>query len=312
MIAAGETYEPELLERNLLSRARLWYESIKQQARLISQNSPDITSSPMSTRLAAMRPITNPVFILGCPRSGTTYLGTLMAELRDSTYIYEPQILKYYVRLIRQGMVSNRHAAALYRLGLRSLVMAGPGHGHRPIEKNPNHVFAVDHLRSVFPKARFVVITRDGRDVAVSLNEKPWHRADATGTGREPAGYLNGPFPHFYIEPERADEYRKTSDIHRCIWIWRQHQEEVERLRSRSDLAQHHIRYEDLVLRPTKTVDDLCDFLTVSDESRKAVHGRAKSGRSSSVGRWQDVLGLADQDVIEREAGNLLRQLKYD
>ncbi len=312
MTATPTKNEPELLERSALSRGRLWYESARQQSRLITRNSPDVMSSRWETRLKALHSVTEPLFIIGCPRSGTTYLGTLMAELRDSTYIYEPQILKYYVRLVRQGKVSRRHAAAVYRLGLRSLVIAGPGHGPRPIEKNPNHVFAVEYLQAAFPGARFVIITRDGRDVAVSLNEKPWHRADAVGTGREPAGYMNGPFPHFYIEPERADEYRQTSDIHRCIWIWRRHQEEVERLRRQSDISQHHVRYEDLVLQPSATLDGLCDFLSVTDESRQAVHRRAMSGRSSSVGRWQDVLDSGDLHVIEREAGALLRQLNYD
>lgn len=303
--------QPVLLERDTLSRAKLWYESLQQQAKLIDANSPNVSTSRLKVRAKALGPLRQPVFVLGCPRSGTTYLGTLLSELRDSTYIYEPQILKYYVRLVRQAKVTSLHADAIYRLGLRSLVMAGPGHGARPIEKNPNHVFAVEHLKSVFPDARFVVITRDGRDVAVSLNEKPWHRADAIGSGREPGGYLNGPYPHFYIEPDRADEYIQTSDIHRCIWIWRQHQEEVERVRHSDDINQLHIRYEDLVLKPSETVDVLCDFLDASSESRSAVHQRARSGRSSSVGRWRDVLDQADMQVVDKEAGELLRHLGY-
>lgn len=303
---------PELLERGALSRTRLWYESLRQQSRLISRTSPDITSSQFRTRVRALQRIDEPVFILGCPRSGTTYLGTLLAELRDSTYIFEPQILKYYVRLLMQNRAGRVHALAVYKLGLRSLVLAGPGHGPRPIEKNPNHVFVVDQLLSMFPNARFVIITRDGRDVAVSLREKPWHRADSVGVEREPAGYLSGPFPHFYIESDREDEYRRTSDIHRCIWIWRRHQEVVEQLRQRDDLSQHHIRYEELVARPNETLEGLCDFLATSNDSQSAVLARAMTGRTSSVGRWRDALTDAELRTIDEEAGDLLRSLGYD
>lgn len=303
--------EPAVLERGILSRGKLWVESMQQQSRFIDRYSPEVDTSRIATRLRSLRSIDRPVFILGCPRSGTTYLGSLLAEMRDSTYIYEPQILKYYVRLVRDEFAGPRHASLLYRAALHSLVLAGPGHGPRPVEKNPNHVFSVDYLCNIFPDALFVMITRDGHDVAVSLKEKPWHRADAVGTGREPAGYLKGPYPHFYIEPDRADEYTATSDIHRCIWIWRRHQEEVETHRSRTDIAQHQIRYEDLVTRPRRTIDGLCDFLDVSHESRDAIHHKAGSGHTSSVGRWRDVLSTDEVTVVRAEAGSLLKELGY-
>ena len=109
--------EPEVLDRGALSKARLWYESVRQQSRLIGTYSPDVSTSRAGTRLGSLRPLEDPIFVLGCPRSGTTYLGGLMAEVRDSTYIFEPQILKYYVRLVVQGKVSQRHASTVYRQG---------------------------------------------------------------------------------------------------------------------------------------------------------------------------------------------------
>jgi hypothetical protein len=37
------------------------------------------------------------------------------------------------------------------------------------VEKSPRNALRIPFLRAVFPEARFVVIVRDGRDVACSL-----------------------------------------------------------------------------------------------------------------------------------------------
>lgn len=273
----------------------------------------DTGAGGLRVRVGALGPLPSPVFVLGCPRSGTTYLGSLLAELDDASYFFEPALFKYHVRRMYGGELTARTSTWLYRVGLRSLLLAAPGSGRRIIEKNPNHVFAAERLAAAFPHARFVVLTRDGRDVAVSLSEKPWHRADSVGSGkREPGGYLYGPYPHFYIEAERRAEFERTTDLHRCIWIWRRHQEEIERLRSGCGPEQQlHVRYEDLVQEPTTTVDRILGFLDVDPDHREAVHYKSRAGHTGSVGRWRHRLDDHDRHIIEAEAGPLLASLGY-
>lgn len=302
--------EPVLLERGPLSRLRLWQQTT-QQARRTVVTAPSRTERAQ-IRLRSLKPMSDPIFVLGSPRSGTTYLGSLLASLPGATYFFEPQLFKYYVRLLHEDRVSERHAALVYRLGFHSLLLAAPGAGTRIVEKNPNHVFSAKQLATIFGNARFVTITRDGRDVAASLAAKPWHRADAADSGRrEPGGYLYGPHPHFYIEAGRRHEFATTTDVHRCIWIWRRHQEEIERLRSAVTLDQHHLRYEDLVQQPARTLDRLLDYLHVPDHGRLDVLSESANGHAASVGRWQQTFDADELAIIEAEAGPLLTKLGY-
>jgi hypothetical protein len=265
-------------------------------------------------RVGSLGPLERPVFILGCPRSGTTYLGSLLSAIPDVSYYYEPPIMKYYARLVYEGRVSPAEARRFYRFGFRALLMAAPGTGPRVVEKNPNHTWIAESLLDAFPSAQFVMIERDGRDTALSLLEKPWHRRDSLDSGRrEPGGYAYGPFPHFYIESERAEEFATTSDIHRCAWIWRRHTEEIERLRTVLPAESWHgLRYEALLEAPDATLRDLLAFLGEDRPgAAKCVRDAARSGHVGSIGRWRNGLTAEEVSVVDEECGPLLHDLGY-
>jgi hypothetical protein len=232
----------------------------------------------------------------------------------EATYFFEPPIMKYYARLIYEGRVSFPQVRRFYHLGFRSLLLAAPGSGPRIVEKNPNHTWVAETLLAVFPTAQFVVIVRDGRDTALSLSEQPWHQRDSLGSGkREPGGYSYGPYPHFYIEPERAGEFATTSDFHRCVWIWRRHTEEIERLRNAlPSRSWHELRYETLIEEPNEVLDELLSFLgEETTVARRALHDAARSEHRRSIGRWRSHLTREDLAVVAAEAGPLLRRLGY-
>jgi hypothetical protein len=292
---------------------RHWSRTLKQARRLACPSSRFVDR--LSVRLHSLPGIKRPTFILGCPRSGTTYLGKLLAELPAVTYFYEPPVMKYYTRLIYQQRVSEASARRFYRWGCRSLMLAAPGNGPRLLEKNPKHTWVATTLYNTFPDAQFVIITRDGRDVCVSLSEKPWHQADSIRSRRrEPGGYLYGPYPHFYIEPDRAEEYMRTCDLHRCIWIWRRYAEQIEQLKQDLPAAsQFHLRYEDLVRDPQVIINELLGFLGENDaESMQAVLTSATVGHAGSVGRWQQALSAQQMAIVDQEAGHMLRKLGYE
>jgi hypothetical protein len=266
------------------------------------------------TQRAAFRSVERPVFILGSPRSGTTYLGTLLATLPEATYFYEPPVMKYYARLVYEDRVELARTSRFYRRGFQSLLLAAPGSGPRVIEKNPNHTWIAETLLAVFPDAKFVMIIRDGRDTALSLSEKPWHRQDSQDSGRfEPGGYAYGPEPHFYIEPDRRTEFSTTSDIHRCAWIWRRHTQEIERLSHVLPMESRiEVRYEALLERPEETIGEILSFLgDDSPESSRAVLAASASGHRNSIGRWESQLTTDDIATIENECGATLARLGY-
>lgn len=292
---------------------RKWRQTLRQARRMVQVAGS--SRGKLGVRLNSLRKIRRPVFILGCPRSGTTFLGEVLEALPNATYYFEPPAMKYFSRLVYQKKASPEQTRHFYQWGFRALLLAAPGRGSRIIEKNPTHTWIAEDLHKIFPDALFVVISRDGRDVSVSLAEKPWHRRDSLGSGRrEPGGYIYGPYPHFYIEPSRAAEYVETSDLHRCIWIWRRHAEETERLKDALPAqVQFRLRYEELILQPEETLDRLLSFLGETDaESRAQVMEAAAKGHSSSIGRWKRKLQPDDLQVIDREAGEMMRKLGYD
>ena len=282
----------------------------KKQVRPYRENS---AARRLATRIRSLRPIKSPVFILGCPRSGTTFLGSVMESIPSSSYYFEPPILKYYSRLVFEGRMSAAATRRIYAKAFHALLLAAPGNGPRIIEKNPKHTWIARRLLQVFPDAKFIFIHRDGRDVALSLLAKPWHRRDSVGQGkREPGGYLYGPYPHFYIESHRHQEYEDTTDYHRAIWIWRRYAEEMEKLRDElPEPCQFHLRYEELVRQPEQVVRPLVRFLDEPDDVLQSIMTVADQGHAGSVGKWKTQLGEEEHAATRSEAGEMLRFLGY-
>lgn len=290
-----------------LSFIKKWLYTLKNARRLVKVR-PNITES-ITTRFAAFSGIKNPIFIIGCPRSGTTYLGEILESLPNISYFYEPPTFKYYSRSIYQKTRNSKDLRRLYDWCFRTLLFAAPGTGRRILEKNPNHTFIAKELIEAYPNAKLIVLSRDAREVTLSLLNKPWHLVSSKGSGkREPGGYLYGPYAHFYIEEERVEQFESTNDMHRCIWIWRRHAEMIEKIRTElPDACQWHIDYEDLILKPESTLTGVLDFIGENDEnSMFAVMEASKAGRADSIGSWKRAMSGEDLALIDREAGELM------
>jgi LPS sulfotransferase NodH len=270
---------------------------------------------PSAARAARIaRPnLDSPVFVIGSPRSGTTFLGSCLAALPGLSYHYEPVATKYAARLVYDGTWGFARARRFYRAVYGCLAGAHLDADLRFAEKTPRNCFLVPFLARAFPGAVFVYIERDGRDAALSHSKKPWLQRSQAGSGRrEPGGHAYGA-ARFYIEPERAAEFEATTDIHRCIWAWRRHVEAA-----RSGLAAlppsrvHTVRYEALVADPEGEGGRVLDALGVRDAEARARFGaRAAEARPDSVGGWRRELSDAALAQVEAEAGPLLRSLRY-
>ncbi|MGN9812284.1 sulfotransferase family protein [Micromonospora sp. BQ11] len=258
--------------------------------------------------------VERPIFILGAPRSGTTFLGSCVGALPDVSYHFEPRLTKAVARCVYEGSWSPQRAARYFR-GYYGALLAASGHGGlRFAEKDPENCFIVPFLAEVFPDAVFLHISRDGRDVAVSHAEQPWLNAASTGSGRSGRGGTQwGATPRFWVEPERRTEFTQVSDLGRSAWMWRRF--------TGSALAQlaelpaervRHLRYEDIVSRPAEAAEVVADFLEVTDPSgRQALHARFGKARPNSVGRWRQRLDSKDLTDVLRQAEPLLTDLGY-
>ena len=255
-----------------------------------------------------------PLFIVGAPRSGTTFLGSCIARLPEVSYHFEPILTKAAARYVYERRWPRARARRIYRMTYAGLLRLVGDPDLRFAEKTPRNCFIMPFLAETFPGAQFVHILRDGRDAALSRREKQWVRTQQDEAVRyEPGGYPYGPYARFWIERDRVAEYERTSDLHRCIWDWRRHVEAARAAGSDLPDAQYlEVRYETMMHAPAEEGDRILSFLSIVDlPSRTAFLQALAEGHTDSIGRWRASLDEDERNVIDREAGAVLRELGY-
>jgi sulfotransferase family protein len=254
-----------------------------------------------------------PIFIIGAPRSGTTFLGRCIGRLPEVSYHFEPRLTKAAARCVYDGSWSERRSANVFRLSYSALLVAALDGGRRFAEKNPENSFVVPFLAAALPAAQFVHIVRDGRDAAVSHAEQPWLAVASAGAARRGrGGQLWGPYPRWWVEPERREEFRKVPDIVRSAWCWRRFTTAaLDGLAELPAGRKIELRYERLVADPAGAADILAGFLGTSPAGLRELRAGLGQARTGSVGRWRGVLTEHETAEVRAEIGPLLGRLGY-
>lgn len=125
------------------------------------------------------------VFLVGCPRSGTSWVQTVLAQHPDvvsppETYLMrrlgealgpvdrprEDASIGPYVVFDEESWAEA--LGSVWVAALERLAAAKPG-ARIALEKSPMHALVVDEIRRMVPGARFVHLVRDPRDVVRSM-----------------------------------------------------------------------------------------------------------------------------------------------
>ncbi|MEL7038725.1 MAG: sulfotransferase [Cyanobacteria bacterium J06592_8] len=256
-----------------------------------------------------------PVFIFGAPRSGTTFLGKCLGELPELSYHYEPVLTKAVSRYVYTNQWSKAQAQFLYKSVYRWLMRLHTDGDLRFVEKTPRNSLILPFLYETFPDGRFIHIIRDGRDAALSLAKKPWYRNDKKGCGaKDPSGYPFGPMARFWVKPEEVERFETTNDVHRCVWLWRVYVNSALEAASNLPSDQYYeLKYEDLVMNPNNEAEGLLDFLEIEKTESRTQFSQFVTRKASrdSVGTWKQELSDLQNQEVEQEAGQLLKQLEY-
>jgi Sulfotransferase family len=232
------------------------------------------------------------VFVVGCPRSGTTFVGRAIGGLPGFVDLGE-------VTPWKAALPSGPSAVDL-RTILERVRRFGLAWGLRGVEQTPENAHVLRTVLEAYPEALAVHALRDGRDVVCSLLERRWLNSDRSGT--DDAGLAYGPEPRFWVEPERHEEFSQVSDARRCAWAWRRY---VEAARAAVPAGRMlEVRYEELA----SVADRLAEFLGANVTS---AHRAMDDFVDSSIGRWQNDLTVSQLGDVEAEAGPLLRELGY-
>jgi hypothetical protein len=240
------------------------------------------------------------VFVVGSPRSGTTFLAGAIGSLPGFVDLGEVPPLKAAV----PELVALPDAEATRRLR-RILAVArrvGLVGAVRGVEQTPELAHLVDVVHLAYPEARIVHMVRDGRDVACSLLEKPWLRPQQANS--DDAGVAYGSYARFWVEPSRRDEFGRVSDARRAAWAWRSY---VTAARSAS-APRIEVRYETMAEAPEEVARELAAHLEAPVDALAAATSRV---HRSSVGRYRRDLSEEQLADVLAEAGDLLRELGY-
>jgi hypothetical protein len=194
-------------------------------------------------------------FILGCPRSGTTFLVRALQPLDGaevvSGLIFPPHVahlpelvdqpvrdavdrsLSWSLEYFADYAARSRGWAAgeWFKRNLSTRELVATVRGRRSIDllvfKEPFLAFSPALALRAVPDARLVYIHRDGRDCADSLERKYGVLRDETLRGEptveSPVGRRHGGFvvPWWVAEGEE-DDFLDCSPYLRSVWMWRE------------------------------------------------------------------------------------------
>jgi hypothetical protein len=239
------------------------------------------------------------VFVVGSPRSGTTFLAGAIGSLPGFVDLGEVPPLKAAVPEL--ASLSPRDAARRLRKILGVARRVGLVGAVRGVEQTPELAHLVDVLPLAYPDARIVHLVRDGRDVVCSLLGKPWLRPAERRA--DDAGISYGSYARFWVEPDRRDEFAAVSDARRAAWAWRRY---VSAARTAPSVIE--LRYEQMTRDPGDAARTLAAELQAPTDALAAALGGA---HGSSIGRYRNELTDEQLADVVAEAGDLLRELGY-
>ena len=240
------------------------------------------------------------VFVVGSPRSGTTFAGAALGAQPGWVDLGEVPLLKAAVPRLRD-LSLERQAAEVRRI-LERVRALGLVRGLRAVEQNPETAYVLAGVLHAYPRATALHVIRDGRDVVCSLLERGWLRAGRGGGDDAQQSY--GAHARFWVEPERREEFEHVSEARRAAWVWRAYVSAARRAPERTI----ELRYEALVDDPTGEAARVAGVLDSGPEPLQRAFGEV---HDSSVGRWRRDLTARQVADVEAEAGILLTELGY-
>jgi hypothetical protein len=239
-----------------------------------------------------------PVFVLGAPRSGTSFVARSIGRLPG--FVDLGELKPWKASIPHLASLPEEEAARELRRALEAIRRYGLVRRLRAVEQSPETSFVLGPIVRAYPQATVVHMLRDPRDVAASLLQKGWLRAGRPG--HDDVGSPYGHHVRFWVEPERAEEFDRADEARRAGWAWRRY---VSAARAAPGNTLE-VRYEDLAADPEAASEPLAAHLGADPVLLAAALGRM---HAESVGRWRRNLTTEQVAEVEAETAELLEEL---
>lgn len=238
------------------------------------------------------------VFLIGSPRSGSTLLSRMLGA---HSKIFAPEEPHLITPLAHLGYFESVESAAydpvISRQAARTLVASLPGgeadylsalraytdaiyrglhqakgfEATRILDKTPAYALNLDFLLKLYPKARYIVLTRHPIAVWSSF-------VDSFFDGDDRVAHEHNPLLERYLPA-------------------------IARFVRTADVPMHRVQYENLVQEPEENARNLCAFLDVEYEQGMVDYGSVPGSQGAST------RGLGDPTTVSRETRPTTRSL---
>lgn len=262
--------------------------------------------------------------VLGCPRSGTTFLIRALTGIPDAECVIGTLLPVAVPHVVRQDLPAdiydalavgfersldaylnsgrfNSRAAAIQKwfnapTGLRGLLDALRGRRavRQLIYKEPFLAFAPEFVNVALPMSRIIHIYRDGRDVANSLVRSYGVLTDENLTHlRSSEMRLGRRYDHRYVpwwvEDGLDDLFIHSTPFVRAVWMWKQMVRRCHDLFAESDVEESgrllQVAYEDLMRDPLGFAGPILQH--VHAEPTRRFYRRIKEAHPHSIGTYR-------------------------
>jgi len=268
-----------------------------------------------------------PIFLVGCPRSGTTLVASRLNlhsklavtpeshffEIIDRSFfkildypLNEKKLRKFFSRKRMIDFEINfDHFYSIFiqsektRYDVFNIFMYLFKEREKKnfwCEKTPQNLKYLNEILNYYPKAKIICIVRDGRDVALSLRKTPWRERNIFTSALEWNDYAN------IIINAQMKLDKKTF---------------------------HLLKFEDLILKTENSLNKICEFLELEFENTLLSTPQDKpllipaweiewKGNvmkrfdSNAVGRWKSLKSSFERNGINYILEKNLKTFKYD
>ncbi len=228
-------------------------------------------------------------FVIGSPRSGSTLLARMLGAHSDVHAPAEPHLLtplanlgfygavekapydpiitqqaaRELVRQLPGGEAQYLDALRAYSDAIYSALLADAGAQYL-LEKTPAYALELDFIAKLYPKARYVVLTRHPFAIWSSYVESFF-------AGDHAVAHAHNPLLERYVPA-------------------------LTRFLKNGDVPKHHVRYEELVADPEAQVGAIAKFLGIPFEPNMVNYGEAPGAEKVAA------RGLGDPVTVARES----------
>lgn len=245
-----------------------------------------------------------PIFMIGCPRSGTSISAILFSrhpdvaplseagEIWDPRHYADPEADHHWTA----ADVTPEDAARLHD---RFEFARRLRRKERFFNKHPRNSVRIEYLQAVFPDALYIHVIRDGRAVVRSL---------LAMLEREPERKAV-PMSNFCKPPDWRT-YLRDDPVEQAALQWREIVRYILGGRDQLGSRYHEYHYQALCQDPRATLGQAMTFAGLRTDAD--VLSRLPEQLPLQDFKWRQSFSTAQIETIDRIQAPLLRQLGYD